>query len=419
MQGNLFTSQDSKDPTNSSGPWTVSELTSQLKELLETHFAQVSVLGEISNFRAHSSGHYYFTLKDEGAQISAVMFRGANRQLKFEVEDGLEVILTGRITVYEPRGNYQIVVEKMEPQGLGALQLAFEQLKARLAKEGLFSEERKRSLPFLPQTIGLITSPTGAVLRDMVRILHRRHPGVNILLYPVSVQGESAAPEIAEAIEVMNQQGEADVLIVGRGGGSMEDLWAFNAEIVARAMAASKIPTVSAVGHETDFTIADFVADLRAPTPSAAAELAVPILAELEGLLTEGKRHLLRNLKYLLQDKASQLEQLRLRLPHPKHRLERLNQDLDYLQSQLRQNMVQLLKHKRHELRHALNRLEGLSPLAILKRGYSIVHQLKDGEQLGPILTQARQTKIGDKLAIDLAQGRLHAEVTKKWEERG
>lgn len=411
MQGELFIPDAPK--ADLSKPIPVSALTARLKDLLETNFAKISVLGEISNFHAHSSGHYYFTLKDEGAQLSAVMFRGANRLLKFAAENGLEVIATGRISVYEPRGNYQIIVESMEPQGLGALQLAFEQLKARLAAEGLFDESRKQTLPFLPKTIGLITSPTGAVLRDMVRILHRRHPGVNILLCPVSVQGESAGPDIAQAIELMNQQGEADLLIVGRGGGSLEDLWAFNTEVVARAIAGSRLPIVSAVGHETDFTIADFVAGLRAPTPSAAAELTVPILSELENMLHEAKRQLARNLKYLAQDKAAQLESLRLRLPHPGHRLERLSQDLDYLQNQLQQNIQQNLQHKRQNLRHASSRLQALSPLAILNRGYSIVHKTGHGTKPGPILTQATQSKTGDKLTIDLAKGRLYAEVMK------
>ena len=245
----------------------VSQLTRQIKGLLENELGSVWVSGEISNFRPHSSGHFYFTLKDSEAQISAVMFRGSNRLLKFRPEDGMEVIANGRISVYEVRGNYQIILETLEPKGVGALQIAFEQLKAKLASEGLFDTERKRALPFLPRTVGIITSPTGAAIRDMIHVLRRRSPQTNILLYPVSVQGESAAPEIAAAIEQMNLQGDADVLIVGRGGGSLEDLWAFNTEIVARAIYASRIPVVSAVGHETDVTISDFVADKRRQHP--------------------------------------------------------------------------------------------------------------------------------------------------------
>jgi exodeoxyribonuclease VII large subunit len=261
--------------------YTVSDLTTEIRTVLEDSFAGVWVEGELSNFRHHSSGHMYFTLKDQESQIRAVMFRQQNRQLKFRPQDGLAILMYGEISVYEPRGEYQIVGEYMEPRGIGALQLAFEQLKERLQAEGLFDDSRKRPIPMLPGRIGVITSPTGAAIRDILQVLRRRFAGVDVLIYPVTVQGDQAAPEIVEAIRELNRRGGLDVLIVARGGGSIEDLWAFNEEVVARAIAASKIPVISAVGHQVDYTIADFVADLRAPTPSAAAELVVSKTDEL------------------------------------------------------------------------------------------------------------------------------------------
>src|SRR3990170_6260873 len=254
---------------------TVTQLTIRVKDLLEGTFPDVWVVGEISNLSAPRSGHIYFTLKDEQSQIRAVLFRSSQRFLKFTLQHGLQVICRGRVGVYEPRGEYQLVLEYIEPKGVGALQQAFEELKARLAKEGLFDLDRKKPLPLLPRRIGIITSPTGAAIRDMLRVIRRRHPKMEILIYPVVVQGAAAAPEIVEAIRYFNQEKNADVLIVGRGGGSLEDLWAFNEESVARAVYGSAIPVISAVGHETDYTISDFVADLRAPTPSAAAEMVV------------------------------------------------------------------------------------------------------------------------------------------------
>src|SRR5438128_5795357 len=255
--------------------YTVSALTALLRVHIESAFSDVWVEGEVSNLRIPTSGHAYFTLKDASSQIRAVLFRSVGRSQRFALQDGLQLVCRGRLTVYEPRGAYQVIVEYAEPKGVGALQLAFEQLKARLAAEGLFDQARKRPLPFLPRRIGVVTSPTGAAIRDIVQVAHKRDPGVTIVLDPVAVQGQRAAGEIARAIEELNELGGFDVLVVGRGGGSLEDLWAFNEELVARAIAASRIPVVSAVGHEIDFTIADFVADVRAPTPSAAAELVV------------------------------------------------------------------------------------------------------------------------------------------------
>jgi exodeoxyribonuclease VII large subunit len=266
---------------------TVTQLTEQIKSLLEGTFPDVWVEGEISNITAPQSGHVYFTLKDRQSQIKAVLFRSSQRHLKFTLQHGMQVICRGRVSVYDPRGEYQVIVEYVEPKGVGAFQKAFEELKGRLEKEGLFDRERKKSLPLLPRRIGIVTSPTGAAIRDILRVIKRRHPKMEILIYPVPVQGADAAPSIVEAIGYFNSEKNVDVVIVGRGGGSLEDLWAFNEEPVARAIFASRIPVISAVGHETDYTIADFVADLRAPTPSAAAEIVVESEAHLrDSILT-------------------------------------------------------------------------------------------------------------------------------------
>ncbi|MGD9314599.1 MAG: exodeoxyribonuclease VII large subunit, partial [Desulfobacterales bacterium] len=261
--------------------YTVSELTEKIKALLEESFPFIWIVGEISNFRTPLSGHFYFTLKDANAQINAVMFRGQQRQLKFEPEDGMRVTGMGRLGLYEPRGTYQIILEYMEPSGIGALQIAYEKLKARLADEGLFDEQQKQLLPFLPQKIVLITSPTGAVVHDMLNIIDRRFPNVTIQIWPVKVQGDGAEDEIVAALDLLRQHPNVDAAILARGGGSLEDLQAFNSESVARAIFACDVPIIAAIGHETDYTIADFVADLRAPTPSAAAELVFPIKSEL------------------------------------------------------------------------------------------------------------------------------------------
>lgn len=368
-------------------------------------------MGEISNFRAHSSGHFYFTLKDAQAQISAVMFRGSNRLLKFVPEDGLEVIVQGRVSVYEIRGNYQIIVESMEPKGLGALQLAFEQLRSKLEQEGLFAPERKRPLPFLPKTVGIVTSPTGAAVRDLIHILRRRHPRIHILLSAAVVQGAEAAPDIARAIQRQNAWGEADVLIVGRGGGSLEDLWAFNTEEVARAIAASNIPIISAVGHETDFSIADYVADLRAATPSAAAELAVPVVPDLEGLLADRLMILARKMRRILETKRQELKYLRSHLKDPKRRLEEMTQRMDDAVTLLNQRMRDILADHQIHLAHLSEKLHVLSPLSILSRGYSIVRKIISSGEPGPIVKDASSAKEGDALAIQLYKGRIQAVV--------
>ncbi|HEY7698120.1 MAG TPA: exodeoxyribonuclease VII large subunit, partial [Vicinamibacteria bacterium] len=290
--------------------YSVTELTREIKLNLERSFASLWVAGEISNLKQHSSGHYYFTLKDDQAQIPAVLFRGSTRHLRFRPQDGMAVLVWGHVTVYEPRGQYQIRVERMEPRGKGSLQLAFEQLKEKLSKEGLFETSRKRPMPLLPQRLGIVTSPSGAALRDLCRILHRRFPNLEVLVYPAQVQGDLAAAEITKGVQVLNRlakENAFDVLIVTRGGGSLEDLWPFNEESVARAIATSAIPVMSAVGHEVDFTIADFVADVRAPTPSAAAEMVVRNKEEFRERLLALERRLSSSAGYRLRDLRSRV----------------------------------------------------------------------------------------------------------------
>jgi exodeoxyribonuclease VII large subunit len=396
--------------------YSVSELNSQIRACLEERFGTLWLSGEISNFRAHSSGHYYFTLKDATSQIQAVMFRGANRFLKFKMEDGLEVVVNGRVSVYEPRGSYQIIVEHLEPKGMGALQLAFEQLKKKLEQEGLFDSTRKRALPLLPRKIGIITSPTGAAIRDLIHVLRRRYPNMEILLHPVNVQGEGAAPEIAAAIEAMNRFEDLDLLIVGRGGGSLEDLWAFNTEIVARALASSHIPTISAVGHEIDITISDYIADLRAPTPSAAAELAVPVKAELEDLVQTLKKRLQEKIQDKIDDLRERMEFFRSHLKHPRRRLEELLLRVDELQDRLSRALENRQEARKSALTALKNTLQALSPLAVLQRGYSITYLRKEEGRVEKWVSvrDERQVELKSELEIWLAKGKLGAVVTKR-----
>ena len=390
--------------------YTVTELTGELKKILERNFSHVWVAGEISNFHPHSSGHYYFSLKDERAHLGAAMFRGANRQLKFKLEDGLAVLCLGRISLYEPQGKYQLVVESIEPQGLGALQLAFEQLKTKLAAAGLFAAERKRPLPKFPKHIGVVTSPTGAVIRDIINVLSRRDPRIHLFLVPVNVQGEKAAPEIAAAIDLINEHGLAEVMIVGRGGGSLEDLWAFNTEMVAQAIARSKIPVVSAVGHETDFTIADFVADLRAPTPSAAAELVSPNLVELRLQAKAIENRLLRGVEAWLHWNREKVAHLVQRLKHPARRLEELNLRVDEWTARLQRAMEHFLKTHQQHLRSLSEQIHLVSPLAVLQRGYSLTYRyLEDGSKI--LVKDAASVKVGDGLQILLGEGEIRAVV--------
>ncbi len=428
--------------------FSVYEITSEIKKALEK-FGIVWIKGEISNFKRHSSGHIYFALKDERAQVKAAFFRNNNLYLKFKPEDGLEVLVRGRISVYEPRGDYQIIVEYMEPVGLGSLQLAFEQLKEKLRKEGLFDEARKRPLPVLPHKIGIVTSPTGAAIRGMLRILARRNASLHVLIYPAQVQGEGAARQIADGIRYLNTRQDIDVVITGRGGGSIEDLWAFNEETVARAIFESRLPVISAVGHEVDFTISDFVADLRAPTPSAAAEMVsgaredlMVTVQSLEGRLARAIRtgiesrrlaleRLARNRAFyvapnMIRDFQQRFDEAGLRLTQAiRRRLAHVRQQeqvthtrlvkLNLIQAVLRRKEVvaslslrlisaarSCLERGRARLELAAGRINALSPLAVLERGYSIC---RDGR--GQILRNARQVTAGDDVDVKLARGEL------------
>jgi exodeoxyribonuclease VII large subunit len=392
--------------------YSVSELTVEIKGLLEDTFTGVWVEGEISNFKHHTSGHMYFTLKDDRGQLRAVMFRGSNRGLQFRPEDGLAVVVFGNVTIYEPRGEYQIYVERMEPKGLGALQLAFEQLKTRLEAEGLFDPARKRPIPLLPEKIGIVTSPTGAAIRDILHIIHRRFANVKILILPVRVQGEGAGSEIVEGIEVLNKRGDLDVIIVARGGGSIEDLWAFNEEPVARAIHASRTPVISAVGHETDFTIADFVADVRAPTPSAAAEIVISRKAELTQRVDDLMSRLVNHLRYRAERSGERLRSLErhLRLLNPLERVQRQRERLQDGVLGLQSTMNHRLALWRGELKTAAARLDSLSPLAILARGYSVCRQLPDLR----IVTRAASVGEGGQVEVLLAHGGLICRVEER-----
>jgi exodeoxyribonuclease VII large subunit len=433
---------------------TVSQLTEKLRAVLEEKFPMVWVEGEISNFKVYGSGHAYFTLKDANAQIRAVLFRNRGRRIRFEPGDGLHVLALGSVEIYPQRGEYQLVIELLEPRGLGALQLAFEQRKARLAAEGLFDEGRKRPLPRFPRTIGIVTSPSGAAIRDMLRVIARRFGELHIVLAPCRVQGDGAAEEIAQGIRDLNALADVDVIIVGRGGGSLEDLWAFNEESVARAIVASKVPIISAVGHEVDVTIADFVADLRAPTPSAAAELVVrekqaivEAVADLRhrlhraiGRRLERERHRADALatRRVLTDPARPLRDLNRRVDDARtrlgrgidallraaaHRFElataglraaspraRLARDRDRharVEARLRAALDRALDRGHQHLRVAAGRLDSLSPLAVLARGYSLART-----DAGAIVRRASDVRPGDAVEVLLHEGRLDCRVT-------
>ena len=387
----------------------VGELTKNIKRILETDRSLVKLLvrGEVSNFRRYESGHCYFTLKDATAALKCVMFRSRAERLRFEPQNGMQIIAAGNISVYERDGAYQLMVDGLSPDGAGELAVAFEQMKARLSAEGLFAPEFKKPLPLFPRRIGVVTSPDGAVLRDIFRVSKRRMPAVQLVLYGVQVQGESAAGQIAAGIEFFNRAYPVDVLIVGRGGGSMEDLWAFNEEKVVRAIFASQIPVISAVGHETDFTLADFVADRRAPTPSAAAEIAVPdareLLARIDGLTVR----LTQAVKGNIAAKRAKLDILKrsAMFMYPQRMLENRTQRLDMLRTALKQNSLTVLTAKRQRFIVALEKLDAMNPARVIRRGYGIV------QRDGALVKSVRQVNPGDAINIILADGKLTATV--------
>ena len=426
----------------------VEQLNIYIKQLLEGQVGMVWVKGELSNFKAHTSGHFYFSLKDAKSQITAVMFRGHNSRLKFKPTDGMEVIVRGRITVYEPRGNYQLMVEMMDPVGAGALQKAFEQLKMKLKGEGLFDASRKRPIPTFPRHIAIVTSPTGAAIRDILNVLSRRAKSIQVTVVPTVVQGEAAAPQIREAFKKAVALPDVDAVIIGRGGGSIEDMWCFNDEALARLIAASPVPVISAVGHEIDFTIADFVADLRAPTPSAAAELVAKSSGELGTKVISLERMLKlsfeKKMKYLLEkvgglskrlvDPQRRLQDLELRnddllnrlefaikrfIAEKGHRLELLTEkvgnpqdlidekrkDLEYLKARSEKVLSFSLEKKQARLSRLVSVLDSLSPLKVVERGYSIVTKKNE------VIKSADQVKKGDTLDIRLAHGSVTATV--------
>lgn len=426
----------------------VEQLNIYIKQLLEGQVGLVWVKAEISNFKAHTSGHYYFSLKDSKSQITAVMFRGHNARLKFKPADGMEVIVRGRISVYEPRGNYQLMCEMMEPVGAGAMQRAFEQLKAKLKAEGLFEAARKKPIPTFPRHIAVVTSPTGAAIRDILNVLSRRAKSIQVTVVPTVVQGEGAAPQICEALKKAYGLPDVDVIIIGRGGGSIEDMWCFNDESLARLIASSSIPVISAVGHEIDFTISDFVSDLRAPTPSAAAELVAKSVGELttkvrsfERMLTlsfekqmkllkekvrglskrlvDPKRHLqdlgLRNDDLLnrlefamnrsLKERGHRIELLTEKLGNPQSLIDKKKKDVEYLKSRSEKALAFLMEKKKARLVRLMALLDSMSPLKVVERGYSIVTKKNE------LVKSAAQVKHGDLVDIRLSQGSVTAVI--------
>ncbi|TYP51640.1 exodeoxyribonuclease VII large subunit [Thermosediminibacter litoriperuensis] len=393
---------------------TVSELTGIIKYLFDSNeiLRQVYVRGEISNFKYHLSGHIYFVLKDERAQIRCVMFKNRSILLPFMPENGMRVVAFGYVTVYEKNGEYQLYVEDMEPDGIGALFLAYEKLKAKLQKEGLFDASAKKSIPFLPKNIGIITSINGAAIKDLLTVIRRRFPNVNILIAPVSVQGKQAADEICEAIKDLNRIGKLDVIIVARGGGSIEELWTFNEEKVARAIYSSRIPIISAVGHETDYTIADFVADKRAPTPSAAGEMVVPEKKQLLADIAQRKKRIIAAMCALLNTRKQEIEYIKRSVVFRKLRSEVDNNriQLDLLTRRLLRETVNQLMVKKSALKTLMGRLDVLSPLAVLDRGYSICQTIDDLR----IVKRVEEVSSGEEVKVILSNGYLLCNVISK-----
>ncbi len=394
--------------------FTVGQINRYIKNLLENDFILNSLLvqGEISNFKAHSSGHWYFTLKDATGALSCMIFRQDAEEIPFLPENGMQVILYGRVSLYERTGQYQLYGEFMEPVGMGALQMAFEQMKEKLAAEGLFDADFKREMPAHAKCIAVVTSPVGAAVRDVIQIVKRRDPHVKIAVFPTLVQGEKAAEDIVRSLRLANEWGGADVIILGRGGGSMEDLWPFNEEKVARAVFASEIPVISAVGHETDFTITDFVSDLRAPTPSAAAELATAIPLESRIAMLEGmQERLWRDVSAAMVSSRRRLEFLKER-PVLKRSLEKLHQlraDVEGQSQAMQRETMRRLEKNAGRLAAAQARLESVSPFSVMKRGYAMILN-----EAGQPLTAAADAREGQKLQIEMRDGRLYAAVTGK-----
>ena len=393
----------------------VTEITKYIKSVVEQDLCLSSVVirGEISNFKQYSSGHCYFTLKDAGAALKSVMFRSRAQQLRFTPENGMKVLASGAISVYERDGVYQLYTDTLLPEGAGELSVAFEQLKKKLSAEGLFAEDKKYKLPFFSKTIGVVTSVSGAVLRDIYRVAKRRNPAVKLVLYPVQVQGENSASQIAEAVSFFNCFYPVDLLIVGRAGGSMEDLWSFNEEILVRAIAASKIPVISAVGHETDFTLADFVADVRAATPSQAAELAVKDAAEWCRYVQSLKMQLQARVDHQMTRKRSRLEQcIKKRvMVMPRSLLAEKKQRLDYLTERCQELSVHQKNEKKHQLEILLERLSLLNPVSVLRRGYGIV------QKQGKIIKSSSEPVAGDLLEITMQDGSFFSKVVAAGEE--
>ena len=389
---------------------TVSQLNAYIKSKFDFDevLSGVWIKGEISNFKNHSSGHMYMTLKDEMGVVKAVMFKGNTFSLRFMPENGMKVLAYGRVSVYERDGQYQLYVEKMEPDGIGALYIAYEQLKKRLEQEGLFDERHKKNIPVFPRKIGVVTSPTGAAVRDVLNVLKRRYPLADVTVYPVQVQGDGSAEQIASAIEYINAATECDVIITGRGGGSIEDLWCFNEEVCARAIFNSNIPVISAVGHETDFTIADFVADLRAPTPSAAAELATPDISEITSYLFDMKSRLLRlsvnaveNKRFKLTETAKRFSEKAVLNDYAGKR-----QYIDSLMQRSTATVASKIAQAREGFVKSVSKLEVLNPLSVLKRGYSLATDKK-----GQVLDTVKAFKKDKPFMLNLKDGKLEAVV--------
>jgi len=439
--------------------WRVRDLVASVRTHVEREYSDAWVEGEISNLRAQNSGHLYFTLKDENSQISVVMFRSSARLLRFKPGDGMQVVVRGRVTIYEDRGQLQIIAEYVEPKGAGALQIAFEQLKAKLEAEGLFDSARKKPIPALPSLIGIVTSPQAAALRDILQILQRRHYGANVLIYPAQVQGDAAAQEVAAGVRYFNRARKVDVIIVARGGGSAEDLAAFNQEGLARVIAASELPVISAVGHETDFTIADFVADLRAATPSAAAELVIRSRQEVEQQMSRLEHALEKGMRYrlmmgrqeltelarhgafarmmdLIRRRQQRVDDLTNRLTHAQRdRLEAQRRKFETLAAAVRHYDLRrvlagvgkelnakvaamsaaarkLLLEERSRLERLTSQMEALSPVAILERGYALVFDAN-----GKLVKDAAQVKLGEEIHARVARGEIAATVKKRSRE--